>query len=221
MTSPSLSDLRYAYFGGGSDAEYDFLVNAKAAGITAQDFLEETIKSAMVKIAEINLNADAASMDIQGIPSDYRHLMFIADVRSSVAATFEFLTMFFNNDQTNANYANESRQAGGVTTITSESIEAAASRDVMLATGNTSNAFDFGTIRGIIPDYTSAIRTKTCLLTSGAAIARTTGNLLHSTKMLHWRKAPEPINRLTIASRAGSVVKAGSYISLYGLEFAA
>lgn len=37
--APSLSDLRYAFFGGGSAAEYAFLLNAQTAGMSAADLL--------------------------------------------------------------------------------------------------------------------------------------------------------------------------------------
>lgn len=39
MTTPSLGDLRYLYYGGGSAAEYQFLQDAYNAGISAQDVL--------------------------------------------------------------------------------------------------------------------------------------------------------------------------------------
>lgn len=39
MTTPSLSDLRYLYYGGGSAAEYQALLDAQAAGVTAVDII--------------------------------------------------------------------------------------------------------------------------------------------------------------------------------------
>lgn len=37
--APSLSDLRYLFYGGGSAAEYDFMLQAQAAGLTAGSLL--------------------------------------------------------------------------------------------------------------------------------------------------------------------------------------
>lgn len=41
MTTPSIGDLRYRYFGGGSAAEYAFLEQMEALGLTALDFLNQ------------------------------------------------------------------------------------------------------------------------------------------------------------------------------------
>lgn len=39
MATPSLADLRYAFYGGGSAAEYAYLQTAQAAGISAQNII--------------------------------------------------------------------------------------------------------------------------------------------------------------------------------------
>lgn len=41
MTTPTLSDLRYLFYGGGSAAEYDYLLQAQAAGVSASSVIRK------------------------------------------------------------------------------------------------------------------------------------------------------------------------------------
>lgn len=70
MTSPSLSDLRYAFYGGGSAAEYAFLKSAQAAGITGATLLDfnQNPGAALARATNtVQTNVGLAELDIDAL----------------------------------------------------------------------------------------------------------------------------------------------------------
>lgn len=171
----------------------------------------------MFRIAETVLGADTASIDITGIPADYKSLIVEANLRSTAAATFDTVLLAVNNDTTDANYRAQSFQSSNTTSTAAQNIGAAAVRGQVFATGAQSTTNDFGRIRLVIPDYTSALASKSIQMENEAMLTRNSGGLLLRRAMLCWLST-SVINRLTFTCSANFLT--GSSVSVYGVRSA-
>lgn len=170
------------------------------------------------KIAETELGANAASIDMQSIPADYETLIVDCSLRSTAAATFDTVLLAVNNDTTDANYRAQSIQATNTTVAAAQNIGAANVRGQFFATGASSTANDYGTARLVIPNYASAVPTKVVRIEQEGMLTRNSGGLLWRQAALWWLNTAV-INRLTFTGSANWL--AGSLVSVYGVKTAA
>lgn len=168
---------------------------------------------ALHKLAESILDANAASIDITGIPADYKDLIVELSLRSTAAATFDTVLVAVNNDTTDANYRSQMVQHSNATISAAQNIGAANVRGQVFATGASSVANDFGVTRLVIPDYANAGKTKVLHLDNEVMLTRSSGGLLVRSGFLSWLST-SVINRLTFTGSANWL--AGSRVSIYG-----
>lgn len=215
---PTLSDLRYLYFGGAADAEYDFLKGAADLGITAGEQMEAYQRSAWEKIDELTLGVASPSLDIAGIDQTYKTLKAFANIRGDQAAAFVAPLLNLNNDAVDANYFRQHLQGNAAAASAAESVGAANSRQVGLVPAGTAPANHWGQLEITIVNYTKADRFKVVDLKCASTWGVASGNVLtrHVTVM---RNSIQAINRLALAAAGGNWI-AGSELSIYGAKSA-
>lgn len=171
----------------------------------------------LYKIAETVLTADGPSIDIQNIPADYKSLIVDCSLRSKAAATFDTILVAVNNDTTDANYRAQAFQSSNTTSSAAQNIGAAAVRGQVFATGASSSTSDFGNLRLVIPDYTSALKTKMLQMENEVMLTRSSGGLLLRRAFLAWLST-SVINRLTFTCSTDWLT--GSSVSVHGVRSA-
>lgn len=172
---------------------------------------------AMYPVAETVLGANAATIDIQGIPADYKDLVIEASLRSTAAATFDTVLLAVNNDTTDANYRSQMLQHTNATATPAQNIGAANVRGQVFSSGASSTTSDFGIIRIRIPDYASALKTKVLHLENHVMLTRNSAGLLVRSGFLAWLNTAA-VNRITFSGSANWLT--GSSVSVYGVRTA-
>lgn len=180
------------------------------AQVGAGDVLGPT--SDLVKLADVTLGADAASIDIQGIPGTYAHLELDFSLRSTNANTDE-LWLRFNNDSGAAKYAGVfAGQGPGAADAQAHGPGSKA--QVTRLPGGSASAGHFAAGRIVIPEYASGKRKQFFghmgLQTAMAA----NSNYSHHLEFIYDDVAA--INRITLFAGVGPNLLAGSRATLYG-----
>lgn len=219
MTTPTLADLRRAYYGGGSDAEYAALLAASQAGVTALSSMDNAQKKGgWDKIAEQTLAAPAAAIDIAGIDQSYKTLKVFASLRGDTNAAFVEALVNINNDLVDANYFQERFQGSAAAASAVENLGAAASRRCGLLPALTAPAEVFGQMELTVVDYALANKIKVADVKCNALWSLGAGGMIVR-HVSFIRNNHDAIQRLSIAALAGNFV-AGSSVSIYGAKSA-
>ena len=165
-----------------------------------------------IRLASVTLAADAASISVTGIPDTYRHLTGFYSLRSTLAATEDFVSIALNGDTTAANYDVQIQYGSGATPV---SAEALLSRVHASMTGASSPANHFGMGRFVIPNYT-APNFKAMLSLGMSWRARSTGNTLIRNAVSDWASVAA-VNAIAFTPFTGPNFLAGSRLTLYGI----
>lgn len=169
----------------------------------------------LVVISDIVLQADTASFDISDIPGTYKHLMLMADLRSTESATFSEIQLRFNNDS-GGNYEwhykyLQSNDGSGTT----DGGTSATSLGVGQADGATADANKSGALNVYIPNYAGTAFYKN--FQSESAHGRTTavGQRVRIIGQGVWKNTTA-VTRVTLLPGSGNWL-AGSRLTVYGL----
>lgn len=194
---------------------------AVAATVPTSADLDVQVASGLFPIREVELAAQAATIDITGIPAGYRNLLVIGSLRSNVATTFDTALVEYNGDTAGANYNVQAVHTANTTTTGTQSIAASAARSAVLTSGATSGAGDYAPFRMWIPGYASLAKTKLIDVGQAAPTTRASAGLFTRRTAQHWYKSPiEAINRITFTPATGTGWVAGSVVSVYGVQAA-
>lgn len=168
--------------------------------------------SALTKIAETILGADAASITFSSIPGTYRNLLLMLTGRHSVAATTGNVYLQYNGD-TAANYdASELYNAGSVGWANSI---AQATPRVGLLTGATGPASFAGALTATIFDYARTQWYKHAVCTTEVVAATTNGNYWNLLISHDWRSTAA-ITSVLVGASGGNLLT-GTVCTLYGV----
>lgn len=227
-----LHDDRYSQIGHDHDDLYSLLAHHHNASYIADapsdgknyvrkdgDWVEvaEVQPPDLVLISRQELSSAQATIDIQNIPSTYKHLHIKYSLRSTrTPQASDIVTLKVNNDAASNSYESMlyywyySNTWGN----TNASVSTLAWMTYTSAAGALANSFGSGFIE--IPEYTKTDRLK---------IMQTRGGMLQSTTihpeiydgMAVWRSTAA-INRLTFGLNIGPNFAAGSVVELYGVN---
>lgn len=212
----SLSDLRYLYYGGGSDAEMAFLQQAFDAGVSAVDLLESLEHNhdgtyvAGTVLAESVLSADAASIDFASIPDTYRTLVLDVRLRGALSANATALQGRFNNDS-GTNYDRQ-RLLGNAAGASADALVGQTSVRLGAAPAGTATAGKAGIVRVVIPSYAGTTFHKTARSSASWAVGETSSDIFVEESTVVWRSTAA-INRITIFPFSGDFL-AGTVATL-------
>lgn len=163
--------------------------------------------SDIVEIYDATLGADAASVDITGIPSTYAHLMLVVYGRTTQATVESTLLLRFNGD-TAGNYRHQRLEASG-TSVAGAQTDAATSIQLGHVPGASATADFFGGGVAQILHYAGSADFKSLFSdTYNAATRSANGGL--------W-KSIAAINQITVLPGGGNLL-AGTRVTLYGLK---
>ena len=166
-----------------------------------------------VRIADITLGADAATMDFQSIPAIYAHLFLECYLRGDTAAAVGNAVIRFNNDSA-ANYDYQ-YVVGNAAAATAAETFAQGSALIGNMPQNTAGANLFGSITIDIPHYANTANNKAAISRWAHKSGVTTG-LLRSGRHGHFWRSNAAITQITLSTSAANFV-AGSRVDLYGL----
>lgn len=168
------------------------------------------------RIFDSTLGADAASFDITGISSGFKHLELIANLRGTTAATQIEVQCRFNNDS-GANYDAQFFFILGAGSTGVTSAVAATAAQIGLITAGTATANHSGTLRILVSDYANTTFFKK--IEARTSYSRATGvsnDQINTIGVGTWNST-SAINRITIFPTAGNWL-AGSRLTLYGIN---
>jgi hypothetical protein len=166
-----------------------------------------------VLLANSTLVGTTASIDLTGIAQDWAHLLVVAYLRGTTAATFTEIRARFNGDTGN-NYDHQ-QVAGNAASATAGESFAGSSAVVGLIPAANATANVFGPLVIDIPFYSQATNNKAASTQYGWKGGTSTGNLQVASIAAFWRSSAA-ITQVTLLPAAGSLA-AGSRATLYGL----
>lgn len=167
----------------------------------------------MKRLFDTTLGADAASVDITGIPATFAHLRLLIYARSDVGATYTQLYLRFNGD-TGTNYDWQTTASVATSVAADEGIGGTVLR-VGHMPANTAVANSFGACEVVIPAYTNASGHRALMSTSHVRTANASGGIRLDTTVGDWRGGA--INQITVLGPSGNL-KAGTRVTLYGMS---
>lgn len=178
---------------------------AKASGAGA---------GAMTQLFDSTLSSPAATIDANGLPTTYNHLLIVIRSRSTEVTTRNSQLLTFNND-TGANYAGEAVRGlaaagAGSLSLTANSIGYDA--PCASATANFLGATTF-----LIPSYSDTTLPKCCLSIEGSIASPSSGtNNWAAARQSIW-SGTAAITRVTITASGGANFVTGSRMTIYGI----
>jgi hypothetical protein len=169
---------------------------------------------AMAQLFDSILGAPAATIDANGLPATYNHLLIVLRVRSTEVTTRNSQLLTFNND-TGANYAGEAVRglaAAGAGSLSLTANSVGFDAPCASATANFLGATTF-----LIPSYADTTLPKCLLSIEGSIASPSSGtNNWAAARQSIW-SGTAAISRVTVtASGAGNFV-AGSRMTIYGI----
>ena len=169
----------------------------------------------MVLIADTVLGADTATFTFSSI-GGYKHLKLIVSARTDRAAAGEdLLLMQFNADTTAGHYFSQRELSNATTVSAAEFLGSFAGYiGVLAATGAIASAFAVAEIT--IPDYLGG--NLKASFSTGFCPTGTTTTTLDSPRMGMFWNSTAAITGIVLKPGVGSVFKAGSRATLYGLS---
>lgn len=169
---------------------------------------------AMVKISEVVLGSDQATIDFSSIPSTYSHLLLVISGRLTRAVTNDSVYLTFNGD-TSSIYDYHYYDSYSTTQFISGSDSNAKAFIANMAAANApSGAADAIVVQ--IPNYKRTDFNKSFLVDSQTR-ANTTNANFHRHMLAGWWNSTAAINQITLSLDTGNF-KAGTVATLYGLE---
>jgi len=178
--------------------------------------LAELSKSVSAKrIQSTRLAVDAASVAFSSIPQVYSSLQLLINARGSAAVASVEVRAVFNSDAgANYDYSRASWTKAASATLHAEGQTSAL---LGLIPGASATAGLSGSISTYFPAYRiPADLHRLCLSEGYLQTGITTGLLIPSLSMIHWRSTT-PIDSITLSLSSGNFV-AGSIFYLYGLQ---
>lgn len=172
---------------------------------------------AMVLITDTLLGADAATFDFTSIPATHKALELICDLQSNNGSA-DGLGVKLNNDATAANYVHEYLTGIGAAAAAS----AAQASETFLyfpnvVMGNTNGSGKLSSaLRLTIPNYASTTFNKNVLMLGGGNDVTGADQIVMSQAGM-WISTVA-VNRITLLPAFGTLFKAGSRVSLYGID---
>ena len=165
----------------------------------------------MVVLFDQVLTADAATFDVQNIPSGYKHLLITGMARTTEAAVGSSATIRLNNDS-GANYDGE-RLTAADTVVTGIGTVAGTSFAINIpgASAHSGAASPFAIE---IPGYADTTFHKSLLVRSGL-VEDTAADSRIDLRAIRWRST-SAINRVTLTAGSGNLL-AGSRLTIYGM----
>jgi hypothetical protein len=201
--SPTVGDVVFVEFVG-SDMVVDGPLGEGASDVQA----------GLVRLAEVTLTASATTIDFTGIPSTYRTLRLVAELRSDRAANrIDSFKMQFNGDTTEANYHSQQLIASGTAVSTAEFNTSQAGS----CSAATAQADQFGACEFVIPRYATTAHYKSWS-TGGMVMTEGSADNPRMDMFGGWWKSSAAINRITLKPGSGTNFVAESYAALYGMR---
>ena len=162
------------------------------------------------------LAGDAASIDTGagGVAAGHFCLHVVVYARSAGAVTSDNIGLTINNDNTALYSANRLQNSN--TTVSGASVVAQTTALIGAVPGANATGSYFGTIVGDMPAYDATANNKSGLFVA-SAVDDTAAHCAIATIGVAY-KATAAISRLKIASQAGSNLKAGSRMVVYGTQ---
>ena len=166
----------------------------------------------MVQIAETVLSVDTAAVTFTGIPQTYRDLVVQAKARTDLASTTDQLGMRVGHGSLDSasdynSYGNFAGTSGGTTSGGGTSFYCG------IISGNTAVANYFGGVECELLDYTSAAGRAFRFRSGYNDVTVTT---YYYTGTGGWSNTTQSIDQLSVFPRTGTVLKAGTVVTLYG-----
>lgn len=172
---------------------------------------------AIALLASGGLTADAATIDITGIPGTSEHLKLVLSLRGTTSTTSVTMLLRVNGDTTAANYRGSRAAIQGGTFYHAQNAGSAASIVYSCeVTDSAALANSFTGYEVTFWEYASTSKVKTARNHGGYCQATATANYLTYDSIGIWNST-SAITRLTISLAAGNIA-AGSTWSLYGLS---
>jgi hypothetical protein len=195
------------------------VILASGSNITLTE-VGQTITVAMTSgvalLADVTLAGDAATIDTGagGVAAGYKQLIVETSLRTDEVATGNAAFLRFNADS-GANYDRYGFSVNnGVTTIVS-TFAGAGFLGVRVATASSdANMFGDGTVT--IPEYASTTKLKSMSAFSSCIGIGNAGNAFRTDVAGRWRSTAA-ISRVSLHLNGGTVFKAGSRLTVYGV----
>lgn len=215
----STGNIRLA--GGGSDTVLRATVPLMLFYNSSAGFWAEvgSLPAMTINSSRTVLGADAGTWVISSIPSTYKHLMLVLELRTDNAATFDSILLRFNADATAANYYSQLR-ADSAAAVNAAEILGSGSTGVAInsgAVGNTGSAGNSVVVVWLF-NYNSTTMRKAIMYQSFVHGGNTTGLLRSASGGGDWTNTANAISSITILPNAGSNLKQNSAYTLYGMN---
>lgn len=181
---------------------------------------EKLVNAFEINTARASLGSAAASVSISSIPSTFKHLLLLLEMRTDAAANFDNILLRFNSDSTVTNYYSQYGFHANTSWTTAENLGATYGACFLgsIAAGNTAPANTNGFAAVWIPNYASASLQRMITYQGGARGAATSGTLRASMGAGWWLNAAAAISTITILPQAGTNLAANSAYTLYGVN---
>lgn len=166
-------------------------------------------------INETLLAADAANIDITGIPQTYKALKIILNARTTEVTTWNYVRIRFNNDS-GANYNSQQTFSSAASITSAEELAQTSGNMGMCTAANATDALFSGVCELTIPDYAGTNFYKICTKISSMWFKLTTGGLQVLNGGVAWHSTA-PINRITTFPTSNNF-KAGTRQEIWGLK---
>lgn len=169
-------------------------------------------------IQEVSLNADTATIEFNGIPQDFRHLIIMASARSTRVAVTDPLRLRFNLD-TASNYdASRFEVTDGATLAGTggdgPGVSYIECGEVTAANGPASS---YSPLTIYILDYANTSRHKAAHSVNGYVQGTTAGDIRVNMTSGRWRST-SAITSVQLSSVNSASFVSGSMASLYGTD---
>ncbi len=183
--------------------------------------LAKFITASELNVALINtgvLTSTAATIDIQNIPANYRHLKLVFSGRGAVSAGEVQIILRCNNDSTAGNYLGQGLLIANASSFPGPNAGSVASivgNGTAFVPAATGLASSFGDLVTLIKDYANTSKLKSATSVGGASVSSAAAGQYTYHVTGTWRST-SAINRLTILPSSGDW-EIGTSWSLYGI----
>jgi hypothetical protein len=161
----------------------------------------------------VTLGSDG-TFDQANIPQTASDLLVVFIARGTDAATFDRLSLRFNNDS-GTNYQSQDVEGNAAVTSAVQVLASTHSLAGFIAAAGSTSTFFTGT-QVWIPGYTSTAWTKQSVATNAFSLGTATGNMLSLLQSSFWL-ATAAITRIQAFGESTANLKTGSQMRIYGL----
>lgn len=166
-----------------------------------------------IQISRLTTSVTTGSITFSSIPQQYRDLVLVSQLRTTIGSNNESIIVKLNNDATNANYVGVRMLGSGSSTASDTVSGGGGGFDAGYMPASSSTSGVFGQINLSFMDYSSGDKNKIMLNRWNSAGS----NVPYTAAILNRWVSNSPITTLSIYPGSGGSIAANSTFTLYGI----